>query len=150
MRPGEVQQDLDEEFAFVPYYDVEASAGHGRMVEQEEQIGRLAFRRDWLKRKGLSIKRLAVIRIAGDSMAPTIPDGALALVDTSQKEVRHDGLYVLQLDGALIAKRLQRDLATGGLYIKSDNPAYTDQHITPDQARHLNIVGRIIWAGAEV
>jgi len=140
----------DAEFVFVPRYNVEAGAGAGRVVERESEIGKLAFRRDWLAQKGVAVKNLAVIRIKGDSMAPTIRDGALVLVDTGQEKVTQDGIYVLMYEGELVAKRLQVDFAAGGVIIKSDNPAYDQQHVAKDAAENLYIIGRAIWAGGEV
>lgn len=145
-------QALGSEFALVPRLPVEAAAGAGSAVDNESEIGKLAFRRDWLRNKGLSAADLAVIRIKGDSMAPTIRDGALALVDCRrhQEKPKSDGIYVIRMDGDLIAKRVQIDLAGGGLYIKSDNPAYTEQCLTAEQADRLFIVGRVIWVGGEI
>lgn len=140
---------LGDDFALVPYYDVEASAGNGRTVGGEAAIGNLAFRREWLRQKGLRNKDLSVIRVAGDSMYPTIRDGSWVLIDTNQAHVKSDGIYALLVDGDLVAKRLQVDLAGGGMYIRSDNPAYREQHLTADQANRLHIVGRVIWAGVE-
>ncbi|OGA49509.1 MAG: hypothetical protein A3F74_19570 [Betaproteobacteria bacterium RIFCSPLOWO2_12_FULL_62_58] len=142
--------ERDAEFVFVPRYNVEAGAGAGRVVERESEIGKLAFRRDWLAQKGVAVKNLAVIRVKGDSMAPTIRDGALVLVDTGQEKVTQDGIYVLMYEGELVAKRLQVDFAAGGVIIKSDNPAYDQQHVAKDAAENLYIIGRAIWAGGEV
>lgn len=83
-------------------------------------------------------------------MAPTIREGSLVLVDTRKERPKEDGIYVLMVDGHLMAKRLQLDLASGGLYIRSDNPAYREQHLTKEQASHLYIIGRVVWAGGEV
>lgn len=150
--PGRPQLDegIGIEFSLVPQYAVEASAGAGRVVERESEVGKLAFRRDWIRQKGLSAKDLVVIRVVGDSMSPTIRDGSLVLVDTSQEHARADGIYVIMVDGHLMAKRLQPDLAGGGLYIRSDNPAYREQHLTADQAADFRVIGRVVWAGGEV
>lgn len=142
--------EKDAEFVLVPRYNVEAGAGAGRVVERESEIGKLAFRRDWLAQKGVAVKDLAVIRVKGDSMAPTIRDGSLVLVDTRQEKVAEDGIYIIMKDGHLVAKRLQVDFATGGVFIKSDNPAYHQQHVAKDAAEGLYIIGRAIWAGGEV
>lgn len=156
MRPEERQAappaggEIGVEFVLVPRYDVEASAGGGAVIERESEIGRLAFRKDWLRQKGLQAKDAAVIRVKGDSMAPTIREGSLVLVDTRKERPKEDGIYVLMVDGHLMAKRLQLDLASGGLYIRSDNPAYREQHLTKEQASHLYIIGRVVWAGGEV
>ena len=48
-----------------------------------------------------------MIRVAGDSMAPTLGDGDDILVDRGDGAERlRDGIYVLRLDGALVVKRL--------------------------------------------
>ena len=158
MRPGEEPEqvaahDVGSEFTLVPKFRVEASAGAGKSVpREEEEVGKLAFRRDWLRRKGFRSEDLAVIRISGDSMAPTIRDGALALVDRRLPHgiPKSDGIYVIQMDGDLMAKRIQMDLATGGIYIKSDNPAYSEQHLTAEEGERLYVVGRVIWVGGEI
>lgn len=142
-------QDIGVEFALVPQHDIEVSAGHGRTEQRESEIGKLAFRRDWLRQKGLLAKDLVVVRITGDSMSPTIRDGALVLVDTRVEHVKEDGIYVLVVDDRIMAKRMQRDFK-GGVFIRSDNPAYREQHLTAEEASGLYVIGRVIWAGGEV
>lgn len=138
------------EFVLVPHYDVEASAGAGREPRREEAIGTIAFRRDWLRRRGVDPTDANVIRVIGDSMEPELPDGALVLVDTAQEHLGADGIYVLMLDGDLVTKRLQRDLTTGGVIVHSANPAYNDQQLSAERAAALNIIGRVIWAAKEI
>lgn len=156
MRDYEVAEDVALEYAselpfeIVPQYEVNPSDGELDLVRRESEVGRLAFRKDWLAQKGLHTSDLAVVRVSGDSMDPTIRDGALLLVDCTQQKVRDDGIYVLQVNGHLIAKRVQRDLAHGGLYVKCDNPAYEDQQLTAKQADQLYIIGRVVWAGGEI
>lgn len=151
--PPPYGSDIGAEFTLVPRYNVDAAAGAGQSVDRETEIGKLAFRQDWLRQKGLRAADLAVIRIKGDSMAPTIRDGSLALVDCRRQheKPRTDGIYVIQMDGDLLAKRIQIDLAgDGALYIKSDNPAYTEQHLDAAAADRLWVVGKVIWAGGEL
>lgn len=138
-----------DEFYMVPQYDVEASAGGGSMVEREAEVGKLAFRRSWLREKGLVPKDLAVIRIRGDSMSPTIRGGSIVLVDTRERTPGEDGIYVLLHDHHLVAKRLQPDWR-GGMSILSDNPAYERQYITADELKELTIVGRVVWAAGDI
>ncbi len=139
-----------QEFVLVPHYDIEASAGAGREPQREEAIGTIAFRRDWLRRRGVDPRDANVIRVIGDSMEPELPDGALVLVDTAQERLGADGIYVLMLEGDLVTKRLQRDLATGGVIVHSANPVYHDQQLTAERAAGLNIIGRVIWAAKEI
>ena len=148
--PPEATEDVGVEFVLVPRYNVEASAGSGSLVGVESEIGKLAFRRDWLRQKGLSDKDLVVIRVTGDSMSPTIRNGSLVLVDTHQEQVKEDGIYVVSWDGHLVAKRLQVDFA-GGVYVISDyHEKYPERHLRAEEASSLYVIGRVVWAGGEV
>ena len=63
---------------------------------------------------------------------------------TVQKVVR-DGIYVLLYDDELLVKRCQRDLDTGDLIVKSDNPKYDSFRVRePDK---LTVIGRAVWLG---
>lgn len=136
-----------EDFGLIPRYDVAASAGHGRLIEQEPILEHLAFRRAWLRELGLHPARCAVISIAGDSMEPTLHPGDVALLDLEHLYIRSDGLYCLRLDGGLLVKRLQR-LADGVIEVISDNQAYRRFKL-PDawQGPTQQLVGRVVWAG---
>jgi len=82
-------------------------------------------------------------------MEPTIRDGDLLLVDTSQKDVVEDGIYVLHLNNHLLAKRLQR-LHDGSIRISSDNPAYAEEVVTSGELSTLDIIGRAVWSGRRI
>ncbi len=147
MRPEKVpEHDISSEFALVPLYDVEVSAGHGAHIDEEDVTSQIAFRRDWLAQSGFNIKNLVSLTARGDSMEPTIRDGDLLLVDTSQKDVAEDGIYVLSINNHLLAKRLQR-LVDGTIYIKSDNQAYERQVIPKEATDQLQVIGRVVWTG---
>ncbi|HYW03591.1 MAG TPA: helix-turn-helix transcriptional regulator [Gammaproteobacteria bacterium] len=142
------------DFALVPKYDVEASAGGGREIVSEEEVGRFAFRRDWLAERGLKADRLALIAARGDSMHPTIEPGDTLLVDLSPAPVR-DGIYVIRMGGELHVKRLQR-LPGGRAKVRSDNAAYEAFEIplngewvaeNDDQVGRDRVVGRVVWIG---
>ncbi len=138
-----------EGFALVPVYDVQASAGHGSYVESELQIGQLAFKKAWLREKGLEVGHLAIITAKGDSMETTIWDGDTLLVDTRVDKIIDDSIYIVQADSHLIVKRLQQAF-DGSVSIISDNPRYKEQTLNPEQAKTLKIAGRVCWYGHEI
>jgi len=123
-----------DEFALVPVYDVQASAGYGSLVESELQAGQLAFKKSWLKEKGLQVGHLAIITAKGDSMEQTICDGDTLLVDTRVDKIIDDSIYIVQADHHLIVKRLQQAF-DGSVSIISDNPRYKEQTLNPEQAK---------------
>jgi phage repressor protein C with HTH and peptisase S24 domain len=138
-----------DSFALVPVYDVQASAGHGSLVESELQTGQLAFKKSWIKEKGLQIGHLAIITAKGDSMESTIWDGDTLLVDTRVDRIIDDSIYIVQADHHLIVKRLQQDF-DGSVFVISDNPRYEKRHLSPEQAKNLKIAGRVCWYGHEI
>jgi phage repressor protein C with HTH and peptisase S24 domain len=136
------------DFFFVPEVDVRAGAGGGQLVDSEEVIGKFAFRRSWLRQKGVRPESLAVVTARGDSMAPTVNDRDILLVDTAVERLTSDGIYLIEQSNNLQCKRLQFELGNG-IIVKSDNPAYHDQRLSFDEAAGLRIAGRVIWVGGE-
>lgn len=134
-------------FILVPRYDVSAKMGSGSVVHSEQIVDHLAFRAEWVRTElGTSPKNLILISAIGDSMEPELRAGDLLLVDCSVEHVRQDAIYAIALEGELRIKRIQR-LFDGTLIIKSDNPSYTPEQLTPIQAEQLRIVGRVVWSG---
>ncbi len=146
--PYIVNADNDA-FSLIQLYDVEASAGNGCLVDQELKLSQMAFRRDWLKLKGLQPNKCALIKAKGDSMEPTIYDGDLLLVDTSIDSIKDDSIYIIQADHHLSVKRIQQDF-DGSLVVISDNPRYKQRTIGPGQAKEVKIAGRVRWYGHEI
>jgi phage repressor protein C with HTH and peptisase S24 domain len=140
------QECLSGDFALVPRYNVCVSSGGGAVIESEQVVDYLAFKRNWISEMGLQVDRLALVTAIGDSMSPTIQEGNLLLVDLSQTHVQDGAIYTLRMDSTLVAKRLQRKI-DGGIIVKSDNPDYSDLFVDVKDLNMLNIVGRVVWAG---
>jgi SOS-response transcriptional repressor LexA len=130
----------------VPRFALGASAGPGAFAEDEAVQGQIGFDPAWLRGLGVSQSALSMIRVKGDSMAPTLGDGDDIMVDREDNAERaRDGIYVLRMDDALIVKRLAPNPATRRCAITSDNPAYPDW---PDcDPAAIDIIGRVVWAG---
>lgn len=131
----------------VPRLDVGASAGPGAAAESEPALGRIGFDAQWLRRLGLSGRdRLSLIRVAGDSMTPTLSDGDDILVDGGDPAGGlRDGIYVLRIDEALVVKRLALHPEARRVSVRSDNPAYPSW---PDcDPARIDVVGRVVWVG---
>ena len=148
MKRGEAEgSGLDlEVFALVPRYDVEVSAGGGALVEGEAVIGAMAFKREWLKRMGLELLKLALVTVKGDSMDPTLADGDVVLVDLRQTDITDGAIHVLRSDSGVLIKRLQLGL-DNQVIVRSDNKIYSALETTRDK---LNVVGRVVWRGGRM
>jgi phage repressor protein C with HTH and peptisase S24 domain len=140
----------DDEFALVDHLDVHASAGNGSVNGGAEILGRFAFKKSWLKSRGVKTSSARIIRARGNSMADRINDGDILLVDTAVRHLEQDGVYVIEIEGLDYVKLLQRDFATGGLQIISYNPSFRPQQLSAEQAADLRISGRVVWHGGEL
>jgi Peptidase S24-like len=134
----------------VPRLDVGASAGAGAYDGDERGEAHIAFDPAWLRRVARGAPdQLSIIRVSGDSMAPSLGDGDDILVDRGDGAERvRDGIYVLRIDDALVVKRLAVNPAARTLSVRSDNPAYPGW---PDcDPAAVDIVGRVVWTGRRV
>lgn len=141
--------DIDE-FVFVPRYDIQAAAGHGQLVGDEQPIFAMAFRRYWIENYVTrDIKNLSVISVKGDSMEGVLNDGDTILINHGQTTPR-DGLYVLRLNENLLVKRLQ--LIPGGIVnVISANEAYPTFEIDlKNPTDDVSIIGRVEWFGRSI
>lgn len=133
----------------VPRFALGASAGPGSFADDEIASGQIGFDDVWLRSLGVSAANLSMIRVAGDSMVPTLNDGDDILVDRSRgRDQLRDGIYVLRMDDALLVKRIAPNPANRRIAIRSDNPAYPEW---PDcDPATIEIVGRVVWAGRKL
>jgi len=134
----------------VKRHPVMVSAGPGAVVTEELGKPCFAFDERWLKSLTASpAENLSIVRVEGDSMAPTLNAGDDILVDLGDTADRlRDGIYVLRIDDALVVKRIALNPMGRRVTVQSDNPAYSDW---PDLGiGELNCIGRVIWAGRKV
>lgn len=86
--------------------------------------------------------------VDGDSMEPTIPDGASVVVDVSDQEPRAKkaSVYAMYVDGEPRLKRLLK-LPSGAVRVSSDNPRpeYAAFEIGPESRSELKIIGRVVF-----
>jgi SOS-response transcriptional repressor LexA len=79
----------------------------------------------------------------GDSMAPTIADNDLVLIDRSQRTPREqDAIWALTIGDLAMVKRLR--VRGEKVTILSDNDRVPPDEAHPDE---INIVGRVIFVG---
>lgn len=129
---------------------VQASAGPGSFAGEERAGPYFAFDERWLKALTKSASsKLSIIRVDGDSMAPTLKAGDDILVDLGDcLERLRDGIYVLRADDVLVVKRLALNLIGRRVTVQSDNPAYPDW---PDcDLDSIHCIGRVIWSGRRI
>jgi len=129
----------------IPKLAIGASAGPGSINDAEALAGKIGFDEKWLRKQGLEPSKLSLIRVDGDSMAPTLNHGDDIMVDNKAAQASlREGIHVIRLDDVLMVKRLAKGPA-GRISVLSDNPAYPDW---PDvDGASISIIGRVVWAG---
>ncbi|WP_051484058.1 S24 family peptidase [Rhizobium sp. CF080] len=89
---------------------------------------------------------MRVLFAKGDSMSPTIVDGAPIFVDISDRKLEDGRVYLFDVGEELIVRRVQR-LPHGSLELLPDNlERYRPQHAPKDSLADLKVVGRVCAA----
>ena len=148
--PGLSMQTVSatEGYVVFQHYEIDTdAAGSHRHIESDQIVDSIAFKEEWLD-NALCVPGgdLAMIKVKGDGMAPSLNDGDLVLVDLRGARIEDSAIYVLEFGGSLLVKRIQRRL-DGSVVIKCDNPHYETEIFSQEQAESLKIVGRAVWAG---
>jgi phage repressor protein C with HTH and peptisase S24 domain len=148
---GPPDQDGDQPgLVSIKRHPVSVSAGPGAVVSEELGKPCFAFDERWLKALTASAPaKLSIVRVEGDSMAPTLNAGDDILVDLGDAADRlRDGIYVLRIDDSVVVKRLALNPMGRRVTVQSDNPAYSDW---PDCGLdEINCIGRVIWSGRRI
>lgn len=131
----------------VPVLNAVGSMGNGTDApDYEVVIDVLRISKAWAD-KALSqisnMRNLAFIHAIGDSMHPTFNDGDILLIDTGNKDVKEDKIYVLEAHGRLFIKRVRQRI-DGEFEISSDNPAVKTVDILKG-SDEVVIKGRVVW-----
>jgi phage repressor protein C with HTH and peptisase S24 domain len=142
--------ELDwSQFVLLPHRAEAAAAGS---VTPPDPSGTewMALRHDWIRAVcKVEPGELALETATGESMTPTIGDGNTLLIDTTDRTFRNYGIYVLEINGQRLVKRVQRK-HDGSLVLISDNTAYQPDTVDKAAADGVTVVGRVVWSGGPV
>ena len=119
---------------------VAPAGGDGSLVDTEQVIGHIRFRRPWLRKHGLVARQCKVLSIRGKSMEPTLPDGCSILVNCAQRRPRAGRMFVIRTNHGLVVKRAGKDKHRWRLL--SDHPAWKPVPWPAD----AEIIGEVKWA----
>jgi hypothetical protein len=130
------QEALEMGFLPIPY--------HSAALPNFRCTAPVALARQWLTASGLVAETLAFLPVVTDDMIPTLTIGALALLDTSDVDLREDGIWALAVKGRYVFARIQRPSANM-LVLKGDKPNQPVQIFKDDELRGLNVLGKVVW-----
>lgn len=141
--------EFNEEFVLVPGYHIQVSAGNGSCAIDAPVKRYLAFRRKYLKYKGLDANKLAIVFAKGDSMEPTIKDNDSLLVDLKATAPIDGKIFVVRLGDELYAKRVQKSY-DGSIRLISDNKDYQAIEVPKEELTQLCIIGRVVQRSTDL
>ncbi|WP_099609065.1 LexA family transcriptional regulator [Vibrio coralliilyticus] len=129
------------------FFDIEVSAGHGALVEKEEESQAMVFSEKFLRQElGYNPNNIFLMPVRGDSMTPTLKNQSIVMVNRVDG-FSTDGIYVFRYDGRLMVKRLQ--FLPNGIKVVSDNSAYEPWALSKEdvQGADFEIIGEVVWSG---
>ncbi len=100
------------------------------------------FPRDWLREfTDAPPDMLVFARIRGDSMKPTLLDGAIGIIDLRRKRINEqDEVWAIAVADIGMVKRIWAN-ADGSYKIKSDNPNVGAETAHDDE---MAVIGRVV------
>ncbi len=147
--PENADPQNEGEYHLINLHDVQASAGGGALNESEGVLSSLAFRKQWLAKKGINPANASLIYVAGDSMEPTLADRSVVLINHQSTEPHKRRMFAFREGAELFIKRLEKpDINT--LIISGDNPNYPSRVLTRHAMNSIHIIGEVVWTARDV
>lgn len=129
----------------IPLYDVQAAAGSGLIPKEDDLHKSVAFSRAFLRSISAKPESCVMLEAKGESMLPTIPDGAFMIVDQSKTDIVDDQVFVFRVGPGIKVKRANWRM-DGSLELRSDNEqnGYPAEVIGEDIADDLSVIGQVL------
>lgn len=142
-RPGPVAL-AGQDFIPIGRFDASFSMGPGSLIPNDpEPLGYWIFEEQWLRALNAAAPDyLAVVKVDGDSMMPTLSGGDLVLIDRSKNRPNREGIYAIRVGDTAWVKRISLNLRNKKVRVLSDNPLFEKQPEMDEE--DLSIIGRVI------
>lgn len=132
----------DDEVARPCFTEVEASAGAGKTVVQENHGPKIRFSRRTLRKCGVLEENAYGIKVSGNSMMPVLPHGATIGVDVGKKTIVDGEMYAVDHDGMLRVKMLYRVPGNQVRLASFNREEYKDETVSMNEVK---VIGRVFW-----
>ena len=135
----------DDGCILIEHIGINPSCGNGVVVDDEPAIQPVKLGTNLISyyMKCSAPSNLKAFTASGDSMAPSIEDGDLLIIDTGRTDIRHSGIFVFTVNNQWRCKRINLRL-DGSLDIISDNNSYPTENLCPDTSLEVIIKGRVV------
>lgn len=128
----------------IPLGTVKLRAGvNGVIIDPDRRDGgSIGLSLNWIHRKGYDPEQLIAMPVTGDSMAPTICEGDLVVVNKADKRLVDNAVYAINYEGEPVVKRMARD--AGQWWMMSDNPDQRRYFRRACHGQDCIIIGRVV------
>lgn len=137
----------EPEMVHIPLLNIEAAAGVGAENGDEHVIDRipvpLAFAKSW----GRPLSKVEALHVKGDSMEPTIQNGAYVFIDRSEQNPIEGRIYAFLTADGLKLKRLQSGMDGSTLLVSDNHAVYQPERFSLGDLAALKVIGRVFWTG---
>lgn len=144
---NEQSKDSLAEYVSIPYVKIKFAAGEAIETTPEEQADQsyVMIKRTWFESRHVNAANCRMFDVSGNSMEPQLCDGDHIIVDVSDTTVISEKIYAFIFGNGLRVKKLI-PLIKGGFKVKSVNPDYSDEFITPEDLDrpYFKIIGRVV------
>lgn len=106
----------------------------------------VAFARSWLEDHGLSPESLSCVMAADDDLAPSIPRGAICLIESTARPSDRQAIFARLENGVLVLSYLSRP-KPGVIVISGSDPKRPPELRSGPDLDNLVILGRVVWWG---
>lgn len=149
-RPAPPMVDLSShpDLLDVPRVRFKLSAGiSGFAIEPENGNGKpIFFRKDWFELNSYRPEALFAVRVAGQSMEPSLWDGDLVVINTADTEPSDGEVFAINYEGEMAIKRMRRD--AGEWFACSDNA--DQRRFAPKRCtEEVKLIGRAVYRQGE-
>lgn len=122
-----------------------------RTIPECQTVMSIVLPDDYLRAQFQEIQDLQSLSLyikRDSSMAPTILAGDTLLLDTDDREVEMDDVYVFNWAGRTWVRRMVRDPG-GTVLMVADAPSVTPRQVTVEELAELEVLGRVVgkWQG---
>ena len=125
--------------------ELDTTVGADGKMRDETVTGQLKFPYPWLRKHGLRAHVCRIVRMTGEAMSPTIPDGSAILVNTVATDRRDGSIIVVRIGDHQVVRRVTPDPEAGWL-LSSDNRDRAGWPTEP-WPNNATIVGEVRWVG---
>ena len=136
---------LAEGLVSIPEYEVRCGAGssYAPSFEEATEAKPSFYRKEWFTEHGVSPQFCRRLKVHGDSMVPILYDKDTILCDCSPRPIVSGKIYAFCYGDEVRVKRLYTKL-DGGILVRSENTALTDEEIPASDIDRFYLIGRVI------